>query len=122
MLKFVRYVVILLLVCAAPAVQTFAQLHKMPGSKNEAPVICDGCRGSNLKGQLNDGLKTYPYSSPIKRFVGRYVDSTSTASFQAPFGFRTARARYIRTVPHQRGSAPPRVYIVIGSADRKSVV
>lgn len=116
MLKFVRYVVILLLVCAAPAAQMFAQLHPMPGPKSAAPVLCTGCKGSNLKGQLNDGLKTYPYSSPIKRHVGRYVDSTSTASFQAPFGFRTARARYIRTAPEQRGSAPPRVYVVVGSA------
>lgn len=116
MVKFVRNFLILLFVCAAPAAQTFAQLHPMPGSKNEAPVLCTGCKGNNYFGQANDGLKTYPYSSPIKDHVGRYTDSTSTASFQAPFGFRTARARYIRTVPEQRGSAPPRVYIVIGSA------
>jgi hypothetical protein len=97
----------------APFLQ--AQLHSMPGSKNEAPVLCTGCKGTNLQGQPNNGLKTYPYASPIKKFVGRYVDSTSTASFQGALGFRTARARYIRTAPQQRGSAPPRVYIVIGN-------
>ena len=102
------------LLIVAPFLQ--AQLHPMPGSKNEAPVLCTGCKDRNLRGQRNDGLKTYPYSGPIKRHAGRYVDSTSTTSFQAPLGFRTARARYIRTVPTQRGSAPPRVYIVIGSA------
>ncbi|HEY0371175.1 MAG TPA: PKD domain-containing protein [Thermoanaerobaculia bacterium] len=111
-----RNLLLLLFVCAAPAAQTFAQLHPMPGSKSEPPVFCTGCRGNNYFGQANDGLKTYPYSGAIKDHVGRYTDSTSTASFQAPFGFRTARARYIRTVPQQRGSAPPRIYIVIGSA------
>jgi PKD repeat protein len=115
MLKFVRNVVICLLAVFAPA-GAFAQLHPMPGSKNEAPVLCTGCLGNNYHGQANDGLKTYPYSSPIKDHVGRYTDSTSTASFQGTLGFRTARARFIRTVPEQRGSAPPRVYIVIGSA------
>jgi hypothetical protein len=97
----------------APFLQ--AQLHPMPGSKNEAPVLCTGCKSTNFNNQRNDGLKTYPYSSPIKKFVGRYVDSTSTASFQGALGFRTARARYIRTAPQQRGTAPPRVYIVIGN-------
>lgn len=96
----------------------FAQLHPMPGSVSEPAVICNGCTGNNsaVPSQPNAGLPTWPYSGPIKRHVGRYVDSTSTASFQAPLGFRTARARDIRTVPEQRGSAPPRIYIVIGSA------
>ncbi len=116
MVKCVRNVVILLLVCAAPAARTFAQLHPMPGSKTESAVLCNGCIGNNYYAQLNDGLKTYPYSGAIKDHVGRYTDSTSTASFQAPFGFRTARARYIKTVPETRGTAPPRIYIVIGSA------
>ncbi|HEX6096384.1 MAG TPA: hypothetical protein VF432_08685 [Thermoanaerobaculia bacterium] len=102
------------LLLVAPFLQ--AQLHPMPGSKNEPPVLCTGCKGTNFNGQKNDGLRTYPYSSPIRKFVGRYVDSTSTASFQGALGFRTARARYIRTVREQRGSAPPRMYIVIGNA------
>lgn len=102
------------LLCLAPTL--LAQLHPMPGSAAEPPVICAGCTGNNVSGQPNAGLPTWPYSAPIKRHVGRYVDSTSTASFQAPFGFRTARARDIRTVPDQRGAAPPRIYIVIGSA------
>lgn len=107
-------VLIVILLCLAPSL--LAQLHPMPGSVNEPPVICTGCVGNNASGQPNAGLKTFPYGPPIKRHVGRYVDSTSTASFQAPFGFRTARARDIRTVSDQRGSAPPRMYIVIGSA------
>jgi hypothetical protein len=97
----------------APFLQ--AQLHSMPGSKNEPPVLCTGCKGTNFHNQQNNGLQTYPYSSQIKKFVGRYVDSTSTASFQGALGFRTARARYIRTAPQQRVTAPPRVYIVIGN-------
>ncbi|MGZ5433211.1 MAG: hypothetical protein ACXWH7_09810, partial [Thermoanaerobaculia bacterium] len=64
---------------------------------------------------MNDGLPTWPYDSPIKKHTGRYVDSSSTASFQH-IGFRTARARYIRTVNEQRGSAPPRMYVQIGDA------
>ena len=98
---------------AAPSLQ--AQLHPMPGPKNGPPVLCAGCKGNNLNNEKNAGLPTYPYSGPIRRFVGRYVDSTSTASFQGALGFRTARARYIRTVPQQRDTAPPRVYILIGS-------
>ncbi len=97
----------------APFLQ--AQLHSMPGSKSEPPVLCTGCKGTNLHNQPNNGLKTYPYSSPIRKFVGRYVDSTSIGGFQGGNGFRTARARYIRTAPQQRGTAPPRVYIVIGN-------
>jgi hypothetical protein len=104
---------IAVMLLVAPFLQ--AQLHPMPGSKTEAPVLCTGCKGTNFNEQPNAGLKTHPYSSPIKRFVGRYVDSTSTASFQGALGFRTARARYIRTVREQRGTAPPRMYVVIGN-------
>ena len=53
MVKFVRNFLILLFVCAAPAAQTFAQLHPMPGSKSEAPVLCTGCKGNNYFGQAN---------------------------------------------------------------------
>jgi hypothetical protein len=115
MLKFVRAVVFGLLFCVVPAAQSFAQLHPMPGSKSEPAVICTGCPSTNSSGQPNDGLPTYPYSSPIVDHTGRYVDSVNTASFQN-IGFRTARAQLIRVAKDRRGAVPPRVYIQIGSA------
>lgn len=105
----------LLLLCLAFGGQLFAQTHPLPGSKSEAPVICNGCPGTNASGQANDGLPTYPYANPLKDFVGRYVDSSNTAQFQH-IGFRTARARMIRTAPDRRGTAPPRIYVGIGEA------
>lgn len=90
-------------------------VYPMPGSQSQPPVLCAGCLGSNASGQLNDGLPTYPYGSPIASHVGRYVDSQTTANYQN-LGFRTARARTIRTFSQANGQAPPRVYIQIGNA------
>ncbi len=90
-------------------------VYPMPGSQAEAPVHCIGCAGSNSFGQTNDGLPTYPFASPILNHVGRYVDSQQTANYQH-IGFRTARARTMRTFPQANGQAPPRVYIQIGNA------
>jgi PKD repeat protein len=87
----------------------------MPGSKTEASVLCTSCPGTNSSGQLNDGLPTFPFGSPIVDHVGRYVDSQLTANFQH-IGLRTARARTIGTYPKVNGQAPPRVYIQIGNA------
>ena len=115
MLRFVRNAVICLLAVLAPAASVFAQLHPMPSSKSEPVAKCTGCIGNNSSGQPNDGLPTFQYDSPLKDHVGRYVDSSSTASFQH-IGFRTARARHIRTANKQRGEAPPRMYIQIGDA------
>lgn len=114
MLKFARQFVLTLLLCAAAAPQMLAQFHPLPGAKTEAPVICSGCPGTNTAGQTNDGLPTYPYSGGLVDFVGRYVDSSSTANFQH-LGFRTARARTIKIADTRRGSAPPRAYIQIGN-------
>jgi hypothetical protein len=112
--KFVRNLVVVLLFCIAPA--SFAQLHPpRVGAQGQAPVICTGCPGINKSGQLNDGLPTYPYSSPIVGHTGRYVDSSNTQQFQN-IGFRTARAQLIRIAKNRRGAAPPRAYIQIGSA------
>jgi PKD repeat protein len=117
MLKSVRYLVIGLILSITAATSVFAQNHPMPGSKSEQPVICNGCPWTNASGQSNDGLPTYPYSGVLVKHVGRYVDSSSTQSYQMwANGFRTARARYVRTAPTTRGSAPPRVYIQIGNA------
>ena len=117
MLKSVRYLVVGLILSMAAATTAFAQNHPMPGSKSEAPVICAGCPWTNANGQDNDGLPTYPYSGVVIDHVGRYVDSSSTQSYQMwANAFRTARARYIRVAPTTRGSAPPRVYIQIGNA------
>jgi len=102
--------IVLLMVATA----AFAQNYPLPGSSSEAPRLCTGCPRTNPSGQSNDGLKTWPYSLPIKAFVGRYVDSVNTSDWQGPF--RTARAARIVVAPTQRGSAPPRIYIQIGSA------
>jgi len=78
-------------------------------------VLCTGCKGSNAAGEPNAGKPTWPYSQPIVRFVGRIVDSSSTGSVQND-GIRTLRAGRIRVAKTQRGSAPPRAYIQLGSA------
>jgi len=113
MLKFARYLVLTLLLCTLSAPQLLAQLYPMPGSKSEAAVPCTGCTGTNVSGQNNDGLPTYPYAPPLLDHVGRYVDSNTTPSTRT--GYRTARARFIEVAKDRRGSAPPRVYVQIGN-------
>lgn len=113
--KLVRNLALGLLVWGLSPGQLEAQSYPLPGSKSEPQVLCTGCGGTNPYGQLNDGLKTYPYGPPLVDHVGRYVDSQVTANFQH-IGFRTARARSIRTFPGPNGTAPPRMYIVIGNA------
>lgn len=76
----------MLVLLAAPT--AYAQFWPMPG-KNTA-VKCTGC----VK-PTTDKL-TYPYKDPLVRFVGRYVDSSSTGNYQNS-GMRTVRARTIRT-------------------------
>ena len=115
MLKFVRNVAIGLLFCLAPASRMLAQLHPMPASKSQAARICTGCPGTNTLGQPNDGLPTYPYSSPIVNHTGRYVDSSNVPQFMN-IGIRTIRAQAIRVAKNQRGSTAPRIYIQLGSA------
>ncbi|HEV7241012.1 MAG TPA: PKD domain-containing protein [Thermoanaerobaculia bacterium] len=115
MLKFVRNAVIGLLFCAVPATRMLAQKHPMPGPKSQPNVICTGCPGTNTLGQENDGLPTYPYSSPIIDHTGRYVDSSIIAQYMH-IGIRTIRAQVIRVAKNQRGAAPPRIYIQLGSA------
>lgn len=97
---------LLLLLALAVSPVLHAQLHPLPGAKDQPPVICAGCVGNNSSEQSNAGLPTWPYPPSLK-FVGRYVDSSSTASFQN-IGFRTARAGHIRT-------AGNRIYIQLGS-------
>lgn len=97
----------LLLLALAVSPLLHAQLHPLPGAKDQPPVLCTGCVGNNSSEQPNAGLPTWPYPPPLK-FVGRYVDSSSTASFQN-LGFRTARAGKIRV-------AGNRLYIQIGNA------
>ncbi len=101
------------LVVALAASSAFAQNYPMPGSASAAPVICTNCEGSNASGELNKGLPTYPYRAPITRFVGRYVDSSTTLSIQH-VGFRTARSGRNRFAGSQRGSVPPRAYLTVG--------
>lgn len=96
----------------------YAQFYPVPGSSTASPVLCNGCPGFNRSGQSNAGLPTYPYATPIKAHVGRYIDSVNTSDWQASSlgGFRTARAARVVVAPTQRGSAPPRIYMQIGSA------
>lgn len=97
------------------SVPAAAQFFPLPGSDKQAPVKCNGCRGSNIHQQPNEGLNTYPYAAPIVKHVGRLVESTSTQHYQGP-GFRTGRGGKIMTMRSQRGSAPPRAYVRIGEA------
>jgi PKD repeat protein len=92
----------------------FAQNYPLPGKQGQAPVTCNGCTSTNPSGQLNDGLKTWPYASPIVNHTGRFLDANFIANFQ--FSPRTLRARRIRLARQQRGSAPPRAYIQLGSS------
>jgi PKD repeat protein len=93
-----------------------AQNYPFPGKSSASPVICTACVGTNVSGQPNAGLKTWPYSSPMVNHVGRICDSTDTTDFQGGTGFATARARLVRFSREQHGSAPPRAYIQLGSA------
>lgn len=102
------------LLLSLAAVAAFAQNYPKPGSASASPVPCTDCPGRNRSGELNAGLPTFPYPLPIKAHVGRYVDSVNTSDWT--YHFRTARAAEVVVAPTQRGSAPPRVYMQIGSA------
>ncbi|MFP5246761.1 MAG: hypothetical protein ACLGH0_08710, partial [Thermoanaerobaculia bacterium] len=65
---------------------------------------CESCLVPNV------GLPAWPYSTPLVRHVGRYVDSTTTGNVQN-LGIRTVRARAIRYAP-----ATNRIYIALGEA------
>jgi PKD repeat protein len=105
--------VLVLLAGVRPAL---AQNYPFPGKSSASPVNCAGCPGVNASGQLNAGLPTWPYSSPMINHVGRTCDSTQVTDYQGGTGFATARARLVRIVRDPHGSAPPRVYIQMGSA------
>jgi PKD repeat protein len=92
----------------------FAQNYPLPGKQGQAPVICTGCKDRNSTGQENDGLRTWPYAAPLAAHAGRYLDANFIANFQHPP--RTLRSRRIRIARQQRGGAPPRAYIQLGSA------
>lgn len=89
-----------------------AQNYPLPGSSASAPVICTGCTGNNAFNQANDGLPTWPYSTPITSFVGRWVDSQAYSDTQV--AYRTARAGKVLIARRTRGNAPPRAYMQIG--------
>ncbi|HET7437330.1 MAG TPA: PKD domain-containing protein [Thermoanaerobaculia bacterium] len=98
----------------ALAAPVLAQKHPLPGSASSAPVICTNCGGNNPWGEANAGKPTWPYSPPIKNFVGRWIDSSSTVDDQG-HGMRTARAGKVLVVPTTRGNAPPRAYMQMGA-------
>ena len=107
--------IVLALAAAVVAMPAAAQTHPLPRSTSESPSICTGCNGTNSAGEPNDGKPTYPYESPLKDFVGRYVDSTTTKNVQN-VGMRTVRSGKIRVAPTTRRAAPPRVYLALGEA------
>ena len=76
-----------------------AQDYPIPSA---TPVNCTTCAAPYTN------KPTWPFSSPIKRFAGRFIDSQATRDFQAPV--RTLRARRGMVVP-QRG----RVYMMAGA-------
>ncbi|HEX7830817.1 MAG TPA: PKD domain-containing protein [Thermoanaerobaculia bacterium] len=101
------------LVVALAAGSAFAQNYPLPGSASAAPVLCVNCEGSNSSGEAIKNLPTYPFRAPISRFVGRYVDSSTTLSIQH-VGFRTARSGRVRIAPETRGNVSPRAYLTVG--------
>jgi hypothetical protein len=105
----------LLLVSVSSA---FAQTFPLPARQGQAPAICTGCPSINIHGQLNDGLKTWQFGSPLLAHTGRFLDSTVTPGVQynSVYKIRTLRARKVRIARQQRGSAPPRAYIQLGSS------
>lgn len=110
---FTNIAALLLAVSLSPA--AFAGYYTLPSKTSEPVTKCNGCLGSNLYGELNDGLPTYQYASPLAKHIGRLVDSSSTKDVQN-VGIRTLRAGVIRVAPAQHGSAPPTIYIELGGA------
>src|SRR5581483_688581 len=82
----------------------FAQGWPVPAKTPNTEVACNPCPGFS-----RTDLKTVGYQSPISTFVGRFIDSQNTGTFQQPF--RTARGEMILVAPDRN-----RVYMLIGSA------
>lgn len=74
--------------------------------KTDVPCETVSCAASNQTGK-----KTIGYPESLK-FVGRWLDSSSTAIRQYPF--RTARSRMVRVVTMKNGQR--RIYAIVGSA------
>ncbi|HEX8616327.1 MAG TPA: PKD domain-containing protein, partial [Thermoanaerobaculia bacterium] len=91
-MKFSFKISIALLVLATFVSPAFAQTWSLPGKNT--PVPCTTCVGT-AKGKL-----TYPFSDPLVRHVGRFLDSSTTGNVQN-LGMRTLRARGVRTYPDQ---------------------
>lgn len=70
------------LAATAMATDPSTYAYPMPSTTGVACVTCP---------DPYKNLPTWPYSSPIKRFVGRYLDSSMAREIQAPI--RTLRAR-----------------------------
>lgn len=69
----------------AAALPPSTYAYPKPGKSDEASILCTTCPGASLN------LPTTPYGLPLKRFVGRMLDSTRAVDIQAPV--RTLRAR-----------------------------
>lgn len=80
------------------ALPIHGQFYPMPGSVTAAPVVCTTCRVQ---------AKTWPFSSPILRHVGRFIDGNGVSDIQA--NIRTLRARNGAVVPEN-----DRIYMMLG--------
>lgn len=85
------------------APSALAQNWAVPARIPNTPVFCTGCPSS-----ANNKM-TVGYSSPVKTFTGRFLDSQNTRDYQVPF--RTARATWVGYSPERN-----RIYMLIGSA------
>src|SRR5712691_13205347 len=82
------------------AASIFAQGWPVPAKTPETPVSCSTCTGRT-------NLKTVGYKLPLSTFTGRFLDSSNTGGWFAPF--RTARADEVLVMP-----ALNRIYFRIG--------
>ncbi|MGA7613858.1 MAG: hypothetical protein WBX15_01645 [Thermoanaerobaculia bacterium] len=94
---------LLVALAAGTVASAAAQDYPWPRPEGSANDSCSVC-----KSPWTD-LPTFPYSRPLKRHAGRFVDSTRTRDYQQPL--RTLRARQVKVSP-----ANGRVYMILGSA------
>jgi hypothetical protein len=79
------------LLLLAVGATSFAQGWAVPAKTPDTPVSCAACPG------LDPTSMTIGYHAPIATFTGRFLDSTNTSEWFAPF--RTARAYMVLVRP-----------------------
>jgi PKD repeat protein len=79
------------LLLLAVGATSFAQGWAVPAKTPDTPVSCGACPG------VDPASMTIGYHAPISTFTGRFLDSTNTSEWFAPF--RTARAYMVLVRP-----------------------